>query len=118
MHAEAERQVLARPGAVDDEAIRREIGPCFVDEGGRRTDTVVLACTHYPLLVDRFRRLAPWPVTFLDPAPAIARRVVDLLGPPSGDAKPLPAQAIFTSGKAPSGALAAALAGFGLAAGV
>ena len=46
-----------------------------------RTDTVVLACTHYPLLTAQFARLAPWPVTFVDPAPAIARRVVDLLGP-------------------------------------
>ncbi len=30
------------------------------------------------------QRLAPWPVNFLDPAPAIARRVVDLLGPGAG----------------------------------
>ena len=46
-----------------------------------RTDTIVLACTHYPLLLDRFERLAPWPVRWIDPAPAIARRVVDLVGP-------------------------------------
>ena len=32
-----------------------EIAGCFVDAGGRRTDTVVLACTHYPLLTERFR---------------------------------------------------------------
>ena len=47
-----------------------------------RTDTVVLACTHYPLLLDRLTRLAPWPVDWIDPAPAIARRVSDLLGSP------------------------------------
>ena len=41
-----------------------------------RTDTVVLACTHYPLLLDRLVKLAPWPVDWIDPAPAIARRVV------------------------------------------
>ena len=46
---------------VSDEAIRAEIAPCFRDDGAR-TDTVVLACTHYPLLIDRLRRLAPWPV--------------------------------------------------------
>ncbi len=34
---------------VDDAAIAAEIAPCFVDDGARRTDTVVLACTHYPL---------------------------------------------------------------------
>ena len=27
------------------------------------------------------QRLAPWPVAWIDPAPAIARRVVDLIGP-------------------------------------
>ena len=53
--------------------------PAFVDDGAR-TDTVVLACTHYPLLLDRLQRLAPWPVNFIDPAPAIARRVVELVG--------------------------------------
>ena len=50
-------------------------------DGSARTDTVVLACTHYPLLMDRLVRLAPWPVDWIDPAPAIARRVADLLGP-------------------------------------
>ena len=78
----AEAELHGTP--VDDAAIAREIAPCFVDEGGRRTDTVVLACTHYPLLLDRFRRLAPWPVTFIDPAPAIARRVIDLIGAAAG----------------------------------
>jgi glutamate racemase len=111
-YAEAELQGMP----VDDEAIRREILPCFVDEGGRRTDTVVLACTHYPLLLDRFRRLAPWPVTFLDPAPAIARRLTDLIGPSTGLQAPVPAGITFTSQRAPSPALAAALQGFGLAA--
>ena len=77
-----------------------------------RTDTVVLACTHYPLLLDRFERLAPWPVRWIDPAPAIARRVVELVGPSTGRKTPEPAPAIFTSGRKPSGDLAAALARF------
>ena len=66
--------------AVADEAILAEIAPCFSEREGRRTDVVVLACTHYPLLIDAFRRLAPWPVGFIDPAPAIARRAAALLG--------------------------------------
>ena len=60
---------------VDDAEIAREIAPCFVERAGRRTDIVVLACTHYPLLRDQLARLAPWPVDYVDPAPAIARRV-------------------------------------------
>lgn len=69
-----------RGEAVSDEAIRAEITPCFVERSGRRTDTIVLACTHYPLLLDRLKLLAPWPVEWIDPAPAIARRVVQVMG--------------------------------------
>jgi glutamate racemase len=101
-------------GAVDDEAIRAEIAPCFVEDGDERTDTIVLACTHYPLLLGRFEALAPWPVRWLDPAPAIARRVVELVGPTAGEAREEPAPAIFTSGRRID--LAVALQGFGLSA--
>ena len=83
-----------------DAQILTEMAPCFEDDGAR-TDTVVLACTHYPLLLDRLRRLSPWPVNFIDPAPAIARRVVDLLGPNPTPAHKGTACAIFTLGKAP-----------------
>lgn len=69
-----------RGEVVEDAAIRAEIAPCFVEKAGRRTDHVVLACTHYPLLIDRLAALAPWPVNWIDPAPAIARRVVQVLG--------------------------------------
>jgi glutamate racemase len=72
---------------------------------------VVLACTHYPLLLDRLRQLAPWPVNFIDPAPAIARRVAELLGPVP--ARRGVARALFTSGQP----AAAVLAHFGIHAG-
>jgi glutamate racemase len=109
----AEHALRAEP--VDDSEIAAEIAPCFVDDGARRTDTVVLACTHYPLLLDRLERLAPWPVAWVDPAPAIARRVVDLLGPakdhpPGGPA----AVALFSAARPPSRALVAALSDFGI----
>jgi len=100
--------------AIDDAAIVGEIAPCFVARDGRRTDTVVLACTHYPLLLEPLVRLAPWPVDWIDPAPAIARRVTDLLGPPPAAAPAGTARAAFTSGLVPSAALAAALARFGI----
>jgi len=87
---------------VDDAAISAELAPCFVgdrDDPQARTDTVVLACTHYPLLMDRLMALAPWAVDWIDPAPAIARRVVNLLGPPGTEADLAGAEMIFTSGK-------------------
>ncbi len=90
-------------GGVRDDDISAEIAPCFVEDpnGGLiRTDTVVLACTHFPLLMDRLVRLAPWPVDWIDPAPAIARRVADLLGPGNAGADPADPEMIFTSGRA------------------
>ncbi|MES2906484.1 MAG: glutamate racemase [Pseudomonadota bacterium] len=65
---------------ISDQDILTEIRPCFVEAHGKRTDQIVLACTHYPLLLDEFHRLAPWEVNYVDPAPAIARRVTGLIG--------------------------------------
>ena len=97
--------------SISDEAIAAEIAPCFLN-GDARTDTVVLACTHYPLLSDRLIALAPWNVDWIDPAPAIARRVSDLLGPSNGATHTSPARFIFTSGQEPSPVLAKALEPF------
>ena len=105
--------------AVSDEAIAAEIAPCFVQDGGRRTDEIVLACTHYPLLTAHFERLAPWAVEWIDPAPAIARRVEHMLRERAFEhtdhrASARRWRAVFTSGAAPDEELAKALAGFGL----
>lgn len=109
--AYAEAELAGAP--IADRAIAADIAGCFIDKDGRRTDTVVLACTHYPLLLERFRANAPWPVTWLDPAPAIARRVADLMRTRAAGAPPPPPQISFTSGRTPSPQLATALASFG-----
>jgi glutamate racemase len=111
-YAEAELNGESAP----DDAIRTEIAPCFVEQAGARTDTVVLACTHYPLLLPRLELLAPWPVRYMDPAPAIARRVSGLLGPAADAIAMGPAQALFTARHTPPPRLSAALASFGLCA--
>ncbi len=41
-------------------------------------DTIVLACTHYPFVIDAIRQLAPG-VNVIDPAPAIARQAGRIL---------------------------------------
>lgn len=69
----------ASGASVEDEAIAREIAPCFIEDGSARTDVIVLGCTHYPLLLEKLEALAPWPVAWLDPAPAIARRIANVL---------------------------------------
>ena len=107
-------------GAVSDADILAEIAPAFVTDGDRRTDTVVLACTHYPFLRAEFERLAPWPVDWIDPAPAIARQAAVVLGEAgaaqdAGDAEP--GLAVFTSGRVPPPMIGQVLSRFGLVAG-
>lgn len=99
---------------IADEALLAEISDCFLEQDGRRTDVVVLACTHYPFLANRFRKIAPWPVDWLDPAEAIARQLVRVL---EDNAASAPSDAldcaVFTS--APTDpVLMRLLAGFGL----
>lgn len=71
-------ETYMREGFVDEKAVRAEIEPCFIEREGRRTDIVVLACTHYPFLVNRMRKTAPWPVDWIDTSEAIARRALAL----------------------------------------
>jgi len=113
----AEDFMHGRP--VSDEAIAAEIARCFVQDGARRTDEIVLACTHYPLLTAHFERLAPWPVEWIDPAPAIARRVEFVLREKAFEhtderASDPQSTIVFTSGATPDPELSRVLAGFGL----
>ncbi|MBV1702073.1 MAG: glutamate racemase [Hyphomicrobiales bacterium] len=102
----------------DEAEIAAEIAPAFVEKDGSRTDQIVLACTHYPLLMDALQRQAPWPVTWIDPAPAIARRtdhVLRELGFAPGEAmRRREWPALFTSGDEPDAALELALRNFQL----
>jgi glutamate racemase len=114
----AEAHLRGEP--VSDRDVLAEIQPCFREKEGLRTDAVALACTHYPLLLETYRRVAPWEVAWIDPSAAIARRVSSVLAdrvllPPvareSGDR----GGAFFTSGPLPPPPLASALLARGLA---
>jgi glutamate racemase len=110
-------EIYMRDGFVDEAAVRAEIAPCFLEREGARTDIVVLACTHYPFLVNRMRKTAPWPVDWIDPAEAIARRALSLLAQVDGDRASVrgdqPDLAVFTSGNV-SFATRRLMQGFGL----
>lgn len=71
-------ETYMRTGFVDEKIVQAEAAPCFVEKDGKRTDIVVLACTHYPFLVNRLRKTAPWPVDWIDTCEAIARRTLSL----------------------------------------
>jgi len=107
---------VMRGEAFEEAEIEREIAPCFVEHDGRRTDQIVLACTHFPLIADKIERLSPWRVGFVDPAPAIARRLDALVGVARpGASTDREGTAIFTSGDEPPPALQKTLLRYGLA---
>lgn len=56
----------------------------------RDIDTMVLGCTHYPLLVEAFQAALPAGVAVLDPAPFVAARLRDWLVRHAGFAAPRP----------------------------
>lgn len=94
-------EAFMRGEPIDETVIREEIAPAFIEKDGRRTDTVVLACTHYPFLADHFRRVGPWTVDWIDPAAAIARRVVAVVGDDKCFGQRPSGRTVLTSGREP-----------------
>lgn len=78
-------------------------------------DTVVLGCTHYPLLLEDFEAVSPAGVRWLDSSPAIARRLAQVLAeqPQRNDA-PLDEAVYFTAPIEGAEALTAYLVKLGL----
>lgn len=62
-------------GAATERLLRRFLDPIL--EAG--ADTIVLACTHYPFVIEPIRRIAGPGVAVIDPAPAIARHLGTVL---------------------------------------
>ncbi|HEY0269934.1 MAG TPA: glutamate racemase [Sphingomonas sp.] len=91
----AEAELRGQPGA---EADYRAVLAGLLDRpGGDAIDTVVLACTHFPLVAGRLAAVAPRPLAFVHGAEGIARRVGVLT-----EGQPWPAEApegiaVFTS---------------------
>ena len=53
---------------------RAALDGLFAQPGGERIDTIVLACTHFPLVEEELAAAAPRPVRFVDGKEGIARR--------------------------------------------
>ena len=62
-------------GPAAEAVVERSLRP-ILDAGA---DVVVLGCTHYPFLLTVLQKIAGSSVRFIDPAPAIAKRLYDLL---------------------------------------
>ena len=68
---------IVEEGWEDSEIARLAVGRYVAALGS--VDTLVLGCTHYPLLARAFAEAVPQGVTVLNPAPFVAARLVDWL---------------------------------------
>ena len=59
-------------------AVAVAVAPLFAQAGGEAIDTVVLACTHFPLLAQELRVAVGGGIAFVDGSAGIARRVAHL----------------------------------------
>jgi glutamate racemase len=77
-HGSAELVDLAeaslRGETADPAVLRRSLDGLFEQPGGGDIDTIVLACTHFPLVEEALAAAAPRPVRFVDGKEGIARR--------------------------------------------
>lgn len=103
-----------RGQAIAPGAVRFAIAGLFEQPEGERIDTVVLACTHFPLLDDELDVACPRAVCFVDGGAGIARRIVHLTRGQSWPAEPLPGTAVFTRPGPATESLATAFAKRGL----
>lgn len=68
-----ERGITSGPEA--ENTVRASLQP-LLDAGA---DVIVLGCTHYPFLMDVIRKVAGPGVSVIDPAPAVARHLCDVM---------------------------------------
>ena len=98
--------------AVTTAGVAAAVQPMFEAEHGDRIDTIVLACTHFPLLAHELGAAFPG-VALVDGGPGIARRIAYLTRDQAWpDAVP-EGMAIFT-GHQPSVSLAGVLTDYGI----
>lgn len=69
----------ARGEDVPPEAYAAAQAPLFEAEGGDDIDTIVLACTHFPLVRGQLIATAPRAVSYVDSGAAIARQTIRVL---------------------------------------
>ena len=102
-----------RGQAVDPEVFARAAAGLRDQPGGAEIDTVVLACTHFPLLVDELSAALGPAVRFVDGAAGIARRIATLTRGQTF-ARTAPDFALFTRADDGLVLLQPALASYGL----
>jgi glutamate racemase len=95
-------------------AYRAVLDGLLEQPGGDAMDTVVLACTHFPLVKEELAAASPRPLHWLDSGAGIARRTVVVTQGIVWPAAPSTGIALFTREDAQVAALAPALARYHL----
>lgn len=117
-HGSAELVDLAeaklRGEATDPAAYARILDGLLSRPGGDKVDTIVLACTHFPLVEAELAAAAPRPLAFVHGAAGIARRTAWLLRDHMWPDMPGEGIAVFTVPSPQIQAYRNGLAGFGL----
>ena len=103
-----------RGEATDEAAYARILDGLLGQPGGERIDTIVLACTHFPLVEAELAAAAPRPLAFVDGKEGIARRTAWLARDQAWPESPPEGVAVFTGPADRAEAYRPALAGFGL----
>ncbi|MFA5988240.1 MAG: glutamate racemase [Sphingomonas sp.] len=103
-----------RGESVDPARFRAALAGLFDQPGGDRIDTIVNACTHFPLVEAELAAAAPRAVRFVDGSAGIARQIAHLTHEQHGPGAVGTGTAIFTRLDDKARALAPALARFGL----
>ncbi len=87
-------------GETDGPGVRRIVEEAVAPLAAEGIDTLVLGCTHYPLILSTIREVCGPGIEVIDPAPAVARQVVRVLEGLGGGAEAGPPgrSAFFTSG--------------------
>jgi len=108
----AEAKLRGEPA--DPAAYRRILNGLLAQPGGDRVDTIVLACTHFPLVGAELAAAAPRPLAFVDGSAGIARRAAWLTGDHAWPDTPSEGIAVFTGPLDHVEAYRPGLAAFGL----
>lgn len=118
-HGSAELVEIAeaklRGDTTEPAAYARILDGLFAQPGGERIDTIVLACTHFPLVEEELAAAAPRPIAFVDGKEGIARRTAWLTREVIWPEQASDGVAFFTGSAPEMDSYRAGLARFGLA---
>ena len=103
-----------RGEATEPAAYARILGGLLEQPGGEKMDTVVLACTHFPLVEQELAAAAPRPLAFVDGKEGIARRTAWLTRDKQWPEQRAEGIAVFTRWTDASDAYRPCLASYGL----